>query len=228
MIIKINNYDLEVEILIKPQNRNTYLRIKEGKVIISSPKAVKQSDLISFLESNFVFIKKHIDKQNDLKPISHAIHLFGQAYVFKIIENPLNIVRLENNQINIYTTYHTYEDIKKLVTDFYKAELLKFLNENYLSIFNQFLDITQVAPSYKIKDNKTCFAKYLSKTHEIIFMAMLAKYHPFYIKLVIAHELCHIKEKNHQQSFYDLFEQKFPNAKKHQKELRKIVYNDYF
>ncbi len=228
MIYEILDLKVDIELIYKPENRNTYLRVRDGKIIITTPRRLTEKAIINFVTENYSFVKKHLEKNKNLNRSNHIIHLFGKPYNFKIIECNENTVILENDMILIKTSYNSYNEIKFLVTKFYASYLLDFLKNHYLEIFALFADIYQVPPTYKIKDYKTCFAKYVYPNHEIIFSTLLAKYDPFYIKLVIAHELCHIKHKNHQAPFYALFEQKFPHAKKHQHDLRKIVYNDYF
>lgn len=221
--------DLKIDVLVdyKPKNRNTYLRIKDGKLIISTPKRLTDALIKNYIETNYQFLKKHLEKKREVTN-NHQIHLFGKPYDFKIVESKENRCYLENDLLIIATTHNTYRSLKILVEHFYASYLNDFLINHYESIYELYKDIIALKPSYEIKNYTSCFAKYVSASHQIIFSTMLAKYDPFYIKLVIAHELTHVLERNHQASFYKLFESRFPNAKKHQHNLRKIRYNDYF
>ena len=54
----------------------------------------------------------------------------------------------------------------------------------------------------------------------LCFSCFLMNYPPEAIELVVVHELCHIREKNHGPCFYALLEQYLPDYKERQKLLR--------
>lgn len=43
------------------------------------------------------------------------------------------------------------------------------------------------------------------------------------ILYVIIHEVCHLKEKNHQKTFWNLVEEFLPNWKSYRKQLKNII-----
>ena len=94
-------------------------------------------------------------------------------------------------------------------------------------MFN-FKDVYTKEPIFTIKKLKTAYGVYRLKTNTITLSTSLAKYADLYIDSVISHELCHIRYFNHQAGFYKLYEEKFPNAKKIQHNLRMLKYRDKF
>lgn len=226
MIVEFEDIKLEVVQNYKPQNRHIYLRIKDGKLEINTFKILSETDIISFIKRNYTSIKKTLLKSE--KPTNHQLHLFGKAYDFKIVEASKNNVEIIDDYLLISTKVNEYGYISKLVKKFYNDMIQYYCINHFDSIFDLFSDVVNSKPKLQYKYLTSCFGKYDKKKHNITISGFLAKYEPKLIDLVICHELCHCKFMNHQKGFYDLFEQKYKNARKNQHILRKIKYNDYF
>lgn len=226
--MKVTFEDLEVEVIVnyKPQNRRIYLRIKNNILYISTFKKLTTSDIQTFIKQNYAFVKRNINRKPELD--NHVLHLFGKPYDFKIIEECYDEVRIEDDMIMIYTKVKDYSYVKKLVDKFYISCLKDFSFNHYNDIYVRFSDVVLIKPRLEYKALKTCYGKYDKRKHTITLSAHLAKYDPFFIMLVMAHELTHCIYMNHQEDFYRLFESKFPNARRNQHILRKTKYNDYF
>ncbi len=221
--IRVKDIDFPYEVIIKRRNRNIYLRIKDGKIVITTPKKLSLDFIYGFILKNYESIYK-----SWIKPplIMNTLHFFGKPYSLEILESSRNYILKEEDKIFIFTKKKENSYIQKLVTLFYAKELLKFVEKNILQIKFKFhidYDIT-----FDCKNVKTYFGECFPKRRHIILSTKLAKYEPIYILSVLYHEMGHFYYQNHSMQFYALLEQVFPNYKQIQKNLRKIRYNDAF
>lgn len=103
-----------------------------------------------------------------------------------------------------------YADYKQQAEKDIKARLEK-INEHYGFSFNQ----------VKVKNQKTRWGSCSNKSNlnfnmQIVFLENdLADY-------IIAHELCHLQQKNHSLPFWQLVSQTIPDYRQRRKQLRKI------
>ena len=66
MIFKVDGKDYEVEI-VKKGNKNTYIRVKDGKIIVTTNYFVSKRSILKLLGDNQSSIKKMIDKDKKRK-----------------------------------------------------------------------------------------------------------------------------------------------------------------
>jgi predicted metal-dependent hydrolase len=104
------------------------------------------------------------------------------------------------------------------------TKILKDILEDYATpIFDLYSKKLWI--SYKSIIFRKTTSKRGSCTHDQKFSLNLDLIHlpTKYIKYVIIHEVCHLKEKNHSKKFRALVENFCPNYKETKKELRKFV-----
>jgi predicted metal-dependent hydrolase len=220
---KINDLNLLVEIEYKRKNRRIYIRPqKPNIVIIRTPIKLTDAKINEILLSSYKFIKRVLEKDDIIK--EEKLHLFGFEYELKEIDDESSYVESDGKYIIIHKNEN--DDIKKLVSNYYIECLRHFINR-YLEEAKTKLNINRIV-DVKYKDVKTYYGVCFPKKNLIIFSSKLAKYDPILIKSVIYHELAHFYFLNHQQGFYKLLENVFPNYKYYQHKLRSIKYNDKY
>ncbi len=98
----------------------------------------------------------------------------------------------------------------------YKESARKLVYER-LEYFNQFYNFkyNKVA----IRNQKTRWGS-CSRRGNLNFSYRLALMDPRLADYIIVHELCHLKEFNHSQNFWDLVAQQFPDYKELRKKLK--------
>lgn len=223
-VIRVGNRDFNYEIIYKRGNKNIYLRIKDNKLIFTTPRPLGDDFIKSMILKNFNQIIKALDKSPPLS--KNTIHLFGVSYKLQIIQSNLNVVRIVDDTFYIHTTKNDTNHIQKIVTSFYASKLEEFVELNQQHIKNKFhieFDI-----EYDYKNVSSYFGECFPNRHKIILATKLCKYDKYYILSVIYHEFAHFFYKNHGTEFYMLLEKLFPNYYKTQSILRKIKYNDAF
>lgn len=225
---KIRDLDLNVDVILKPRNRKIYIRVKENNVInITTPIRLDSYKIEKYLNNSYSFIKKTIERMNKKEEIiiSNKLHLFGQEYEIKeIIDEDNSYVICDGEFIIIHKKEN--EDSAKLVHNYYKECLSHFINR-YLEEAKSALRINKIV-NVGYKNVKTYFGICKPKENRIGFSTKLCKYEPVLIKSVIYHELAHFYFLNHQDGFYKILENAFPNYKYYQHKLRMLKYDDKY
>ncbi len=216
--------DCNVYITIKRSNKRIYLRVKNGDIYFTSPVKLTDDYILNMVKNNYNSIIKAIKKAPPVK--TNKLHLFGYEYDVVINKSTYNNVYVMDNEIHVYTKRIDDEYIKRIVHLFYANRLAQFVEKNIDEVKRKFNIEFNITLQYK--NVKTYFAKCYSKRRHVVFSTNLCRYDEYYILSVIYHELAHFYHQNHGMQFYNLLEQKFPNYKKAQSNLRKIKYNDIY
>lgn len=200
-----------MQIVYKPI-RHGYARIdKEGKLLITIPLSKKWNktfeEILMFKGQELL---KRYNKRTHIAPLQEdSILLFGE-------------------QVPLEEFYAQYPQIKKKSSIWYfspsTSKILKKILEEYATpIFD--LYSKRLGIPYKSIIFRKTTSKRGSCTHDQKFSLNLNLIHlpTKYIKYVIIHEACHLKQKNHSKKFRSLVESFCPNYKETKKELRKFV-----
>ncbi|MBQ3253952.1 MAG: DUF45 domain-containing protein [Acholeplasmatales bacterium] len=224
--LKIKDLDLEINLIIKRNNKKIYIRAYKPNIIkITTPLNLSKSKVEEYLKNNYDFIKKVLNKET-LPLNSNEIHFLGRPYKLVTIQDKKNKVDINQDTIYIYAKSLDEITIKSLIHKFYKSELKKIVESNINTIkkeFNITFDIV-----FEYKNAKTYFGECFSRRKKVILATRLAKYEYVYIISVIYHELAHFYHQNHGAEYYKLLESVFPNYKEVQKSLRRIKFRDIY
>ena len=217
--ITINDITINY-IVRKTTKKRIYIRVKEGIVYLSVTKKTTPKEVEGLIKKHINFIQKALitNQKQDV------IHVNGIAYKPLFNLGDKNSISFEGNVIVITSKKNDMKSYEKILKDFYKKEVLNVLN----TLINEAkLDFMEVKfPTISVSYLKSVFGSYNRKKHHIKISAMLGKYDYSFIKLVLYHELSHIFEFNHSKKYYEVFESKYPNAKKLNFMLKKIKYHD--
>lgn len=184
--------------------RNGYARIgKDGKLLITIPLSKKWSEFEKIIIQKWEKLLQRYSKHTHITPIQQdSILLFGEEIPLEEIYKQYPIKKTEKNRSKI---------LKSILAD-YATPLFDTYSEKI-----------------GIKYQKLSFRKTISKrwscTHDQKLSLNLDLVHlpTKYIKYVIIHECCHLKQKNHSKKFRDLVESFSPDYKETKKQLRKFV-----
>lgn len=219
--IKLDELNLEYILEIK-KIKHTYLKIREGKIIVSTNKKTNINDIEKLLLVKKEWIKKCLDYKNKLVLDDNKIVVFGEMYVIikkynlennllikekdKIIEIDLNICEKlkENFEIKDYI----YEYVAKL-----------YLKDIVSNVSN----LTKIYPTKLIiKNLKSAWG--MCKTNgNITINSKVFMFNIKVVEYVVIHELCHIKHHNHSKLFWNEVEKYEPEYKS----IRKLMKNYY-
>lgn len=223
MFIDVFNRMLEVDVIIKPKNKNRYLRVIDNKIQITSEKNLSEKEVKDFILKCEDFVLKRLSNSNEKR--ADIIHYLGIEYKLKIIIGNFPS-HIEKNDLVIYSKSFSDYDIKRSINFFY-FETLKDIILKYHIKYEDDYEVSHNV-KYEIKDVKTYFGKCFYKERRIVLQTDLAKYRLELILSVLAHELTHFHVLDHSQKFYDFIEKRIPNYKKLNHELRYMGYKDKY
>lgn len=210
MIFSFDNNDYNV-IIIKKNNKNTYLRIDEKlNIVITTNYFVTKKRLNQFLNDNYNSIIKMIKKQKQKNIKNNSFFYLGKKYDIIYDVNYKNI-KIDENKI-----FAPNEDkLEKWI----KSEM-KLLYENRLNIcYNRFEENIPF-PNLKIRKMKTRWGVCNIKTKTITINSLLFKESTEKLDYVIIHELSHLIYFNHSKNFWSLVSKYCPNYKQIRNELK--------
>lgn len=208
--MKININDTEYEVvIIKKNNKNTYIRVKENNIIqVTTSYFTSKKSILKMLNNNTDYIVKMSKKIN--KQISeNEIYYLGNKY---------DVIVLNTGEVSFIGNKIYTESISKL-NKFLKQEMEKLFMER-LNYWYEIFEENIPYPNLKIRNMKTRWGVCNRRTNTVTLNSQLLKYNTRCLDYVIVHELSHFIHFNHSKDFWDLVSKYYPEYKKIRKELR--------
>ena len=201
--------DIEYEVIIeKKNNKNTYIRIRDNKIYITTNYFVSKSYIKNLLDKNYDVIKKMIEKNNQRLERSNKFYYLNKEYDIIFV----NYCDIEINDNKIFVKSEDY--------------LNKWLKKNTEIIFKERLDYIYNLfeenipyPKLKIRKMKTRWGV-CNKNNSITLNSELIKYGYEQIDYVIIHELSHFIHFDHSKNFWLQVSKYCPNYKEIRKSLK--------
>lgn len=208
MKFKIDDLEYPVEI-VKKNNKNAYIRAKEGKIYVTVPRYYSSKLVFDLLEKNKSSIQRIIQKTTKKEEEEKEFWYLGKRYYI------------------IYTPIYELEFIHDKIYVKDKKTLDKFLNQKRKELFQERLDFWYSVfeekipyPTLRIRKMKTRWGVCNKKNNTVTLNSELLRYNIDKLDYVIIHELSHFRHFNHSISFWNLVAKYEPNYKKIRKELR--------
>lgn len=223
--------EIEYE-LKKSYIKNVYIRIENGKVIISAPKRLEKEKIDQIVKEKAGWIQRKLEenrkKQRTEKRYidGEKFKLLGKEYELDIAyhEKQRTTVKIQDNKlvVNLGKPYMQYDaaqnknEIEKSMQSFYRKQAEQIIPKE----IQRLSTLTGFAPAeVQVKKMKSAWGNCSSKK-KIAINYQLIEHTPEAIEYVIIHELCHLKEMNHSNQFWSLVESYMPNYKEIRKELK--------
>ncbi len=209
MTYQLNGENLPVDI-IRKNNKNTYLRVKDGHIIVTTNHITTKKQIKEMLDSNIETLKKMLNQElkRRVKEQDHHLYLWGQAY--DVIYG-FDDTTIENNKI--------YTKDEKNLNKFIQKYIFNHFQERLILWYNQFEESIP-PPSLRIRKMKTRWGVCNTKTKVITLNSELLSYEPICLDYVIIHELSHLIHPNHSKDFWNVVFKYCPNYKNIRKKLR--------
>ena len=202
--------DIEYDVVIeKKNNKNTYLRVKDNKILITTNYFVTKHQILKFLRDNEAFIIKNIKRMERHKELEEKFMLLGKEY--NVILMPNKKVEIINN--NIYT-----KDMKTL-NNWLKKEIKSVYLNRLDMIYNKFEENIPY-PSLRVRKMSTRWGVCNTKLKVVTLNTELIRYDISKLDYVIVHELSHLVYPNHSKDFWTLVSKYCSDYKKIRKELK--------
>lgn len=207
MLVEIDNKEYEVEI-IKKNNRNTYVRVKNGKIVVSTNYLTSKSSILKLINDNKDSIIKMIDNDNKKSDREEKFYYFGKEY-----DVIYGFQEIEFSDDKIYASDEN--KLKKYID----KEIARIYSERMEYYYNKFEERIPV-PNLKIRKMTSRWGVCNIKNHNITLNYQLSKYDICCLDYVIVHELSHFIHPNHSRDFWNLVGKYYPDYKKCRKMLK--------
>jgi predicted metal-dependent hydrolase len=222
---------INIEVL-KKNIKNIHLGVypPDGRVRVAAPLYTTDENIRLLIISKLKWIKDQREKflsqerQSKREYVSgESFYLWGRQYLLRVIEtNGQSKVKIENNkQINLYVKKSlTVMDKEKIMNNWYRKELKKKLPD----IIKKYENIINVPVNdYGIRIMKTKWGSCNTRLGKIWINLQLVKRPVNCLEYVVAHEIIHLIEKNHNDNFKELINKYYPNWKSAKEELNKFI-----
>ena len=204
-IFEGKEYEIEI---IRKNNKNTYLRVKDNKIVVTTNYLVSKKKIVELINNNKEFIEKALLKSENKKK-EDDFKLFGVSY--DIIYGFDNF-EIENNKIYVKDEKALNKYLSKYIYNTYD-ERLKY----WYDIFEESIPV----PNLKIRKMTSRWGVCNLKNKNVTLNLELSKYKIGALDYVIVHELSHFIYPNHSKDFWTLVGKYYPKYK----EIRKYLKN---
>ena len=208
MIFNYNNKDYEV-VVVRKNNKNTYIRIKDGKVYITTNYFTSNGAIKKILSNNYKSISKMLEKTLNKEENKNLFFLFGKKY---------DIIYSGDDTINIVSDVIYVRDDK--VFNKWLNNYIRTTYSNHLKYWYDRFEEAIPMPNLKIRKMKTRWGVCNTKNHNVTLNLELYRYDIECLDYVIVHELSHFIEANHSKNFWNVVSKYCPNYKEIRKKLR--------
>lgn len=207
MQIKIDDKYYDVEI-IKKNNRNTYIRVKDGKIVVTTNYLTSKSSITKLINDNIGSIIKMLNIDNKKHDKLDNFYYFGKCY--DVIYG-FNEIELTDNKI--------YAPSSKELNKYLLARIKLIYQEHLDYWYSQFEEKIPV-PNLKIRKMTSRWGVCNIKNHNVTLNYELSKYDITCLDYVIVHELSHFIHHNHSKEFWLLVGKYYPRYKEARKMLK--------
>lgn len=207
MNIVINDKIYDVEI-IKKNNKNTYIRVKNGKVIVTTGHFTSKNAIIKLINDNLTSINKMIENDAKKQDKKETFYYFGKQY--DIIYGLSDIE---------FTDTKIYAPNKKVLDKYLDNEIKRIYSDRLNYWYNIFEESIPI-PNLKIRKMTSRWGVCNIKNHNVTLNYMLSKYDISCLDYVIVHELSHFIHHDHSKNFWQLVSKYYPKYKECKKMLK--------
>jgi len=203
----------------KKQIKNMYIRVipPDGKVRITAPVSATEDAIRMFAVSRIAWIKKQRQKfdeqprQTERKYVTGESHyLWGRRYRLDVVySNIRNDVSVSGQKIILQVRRDSTPQQRANVMDNWYREILK---KAIPPIFEKCEKLVGVkAMEWQVKNMRTKWGTCNIEAKRIWLNLQLAKKTPECLEYVIIHELVHLLEKSHNDTFRAHMDRFYPN-----------------
>lgn len=209
MVFRYKDVDYGVDI-IRKDNKNTYVRIKEERVVVTTGYFTSERKIKRLLEENQKPIGKMIERAHVRTQRKDLFLLFGKYYQIEYGDYEHQIT-VEDGHIWVVSQEVLVTWLEQYIHTIFYQHL-----KDWYEVFEE--DIPD--PNLKIRKMKTRWGVCNTRNHNVTLNFELFRYDIECLDYVIVHELSHFVVQNHSKEFWGIVEKYCPNYKEIRKKLR--------
>lgn len=195
--------------VIRKSNKNTYVRFKNGEIVVTTSYFVTNNQIKKILSENIEFLKKVVAKEEKNKEKATKIYILDNEFSI-IISNSLNEIDYKNHKIYA----KNLKQVDKLIKREIEKIFLSRLEYNY-NLFQEKIPF----PSLTIRKMSTRWGVCNRKLKRVTLNSLLIRYPLEALDYVIIHELSHFVHFDHSKAFWTEVSKYSPKYK----EIRKLL-----
>ena len=196
--------------ITRKANKNTYIRVKDGLIKVTTSYFVSDKQIMKILDENQPFLIKSIEKNNTKQKKDENCIILGEKYDIIIIDN-IDEIDIQNKKIYVSNK----DKIEKVIL----KEMFPVFEERLLYNYQLFQEKIPF-PKLRIRKMKTRWGVCNRKDIKITLNSELLKYGIEEIDYVIIHELAHLVVFNHSKDFWNVVSKYCSNYKEIRKRLK--------
>ncbi len=205
----INNNEYEV-VIIKKNNKNTYIRVKEDlKIYVTTNIFSSKNYIKTLLDNNIESIKKMIEQQ--AKQIKKKDYFYYLGEKYEVFIDDVDGIKFLDDAIFVESEKYLNKWLNKKIKELFQERL----DYNY-NRYNEKIPY----PKLKIRTMKTRWGVCNIRDNSVTLNSKLIEYDIEKLDYVIIHELSHFIHFNHSKAFWNQVSIYSPNYKQIRKELK--------
>lgn len=211
MVINIDNKQVEVIVIKKKGNKNTYLRVKEDlKLYVTTSFFMTDRKVKEIINDNIDSVIKMYNKQNFKQDLKKDFYYLGKKY--DVVRTNSKDVTFGEEKIFIPSNLDIDKWLKKCATKLFQERLDYWYNN---------FDRKIPYPNLTIRKMTSRWGVCNSKLVRVTLNLELIKKDISCLDYVIVHELSHFIEMNHSDKFWNVVGCNYPDYRK----IRRIMKN---
>lgn len=200
------------------RRRSITLRLEPGddRIFIKAPIGINENELLLLIAKKHRWIKKRIADLASIQTTKReftdgSTHLFlGESITLKVVEGKTNTA-FEDNILTITARKTDPKNIERLLYTWYAKQAHELFPKIAASLISDFLLHHKVMAShFEYKRVKSYWGQCVGQRY-IRINIELVRARPSSIKMIFAHELCHLVQPNHSKRFYALLDKHHPD-----------------
>ena len=205
----IDNKEYEV-VIIKKNNKNTYIRVKEDlKIYVTTSRLAPKQYIKLLLDNNIDSIKKMIEEQTKQLKKKDYFYYLGEKY--EVFIDDVEGIKFLDDAIFVESEKYLNKWLNKKIKELFQERL----DYNY----NRYQEKIPY-PKLKIRTMKTRWGVCNIRDNSVTLNSRLIEYDIEKLDYVIIHELSHFIHFNHSKAFWNQVEKYTPKYKQIRKELK--------
>lgn len=228
--VKIDEKEIPLKIVFSSR-RSIAIQLSgtTGSVTVRAPHGVDTNDLLLFVNSKSLWIKKKLSEIEQRctaivqrEYVDGSKHLFmGKEYTLRVLRDSKRVVEIDDQQIVLHLS--AKGSVEKALRQWYKTQALHIIPSILSPILIDFHNKYRRSPlkiEYKFVSSYwgICTSDLVIRLN--IELIRAKKEH---IEYIISHELCHLVHPNHSKSFYNLLDQFRPSWREEKQSLHQLV-----
>ncbi|OGL46878.1 MAG: hypothetical protein A2W05_01680 [Candidatus Schekmanbacteria bacterium RBG_16_38_10] len=200
-------------------------------VTVGAPKGKKLHDVLARVKERVPWIIRQRNYFERFQPLltqrqyvcGESYYYLGRQYRLKVCKDSEKSVKLIGKFINVYTPHaNNSSETRDLLEDWYKRHAEVIFSQR-LDLYNKVIKrLNVIHPEIRIRHMKKRWGS-CSKSGAIVLNTELVKAPLHCIDYVIMHEICHLKNRPHNNRFYKLLEKHMPDWKQRKERLEKVI-----